>query len=91
MVEALINYYSIEHFFFGLGIAIIISILMRKRHPILNISLFILILWEIFEFTRGQRATTYWITNYQNNIMDVIVGFIAAIIGWKVFNLVFKK
>ena len=91
MVEALINYYSIEHFIFGFGTAVIISMLLRKRHPTLTISICILILWEIFEFTRGQRAINYWITNYQNNIMDVIVGFVAVVIGWRAFNLVYKK
>ena len=87
MVEPLINHWTVDHFLFGLVLAIIISFLIRIKYSKSLITLFILILWELFEYREGSR---YWIVNYQNNIMDVIVGFLAAIIGIKFYEFLAK-
>ena len=84
MVESLINYWTTHHFFFGLGVSIVIVLLLNRKHPNYTITLFILVLWEMFEY---REFRSYWIINYLNNIMDVIVGFIAVII----VNLLFDK
>ena len=83
MVEALINHWTVDHFLFGLGLAIIISFLIRLKYSTSLITLFILVLWELFEYREGSR---YLIINYQNNVMDVIVGYVAAIIGIKFYE-----
>jgi hypothetical protein len=88
MVEALVNHWTIDHFFFGLGIALIISFLLKRKYPAESISLFILVLWELFEY---REYSYYWSINYQNNIMDVIVGFIAVIISIRAFNFVVSR
>ena len=77
MVESLVNYYTIEHFIFGLGIAAIITILNRTKHKVFSVSFFIVILWELFEL---KEYTNYWITNYLNNIMDIFIGLVGIII-----------
>ena len=87
MVEAIINHWTIAHFFFGLGIVVIISFFVNRRYPVFTLSLFILILWEMFEF---KQRPPYWIRNYQNNIMDVIVGYIAVLIGARIYNYIVK-
>jgi hypothetical protein len=87
MVEPLINHWTVDHFLFGLGISIIISFLIKRKYSTSLITLFILVLWELFEY---REKSSYWIINYQNNIMDVIVGFVAAIIGFKFYEFVAK-
>jgi hypothetical protein len=78
MVEAIINHWTFYHFLFGLGTFLIVNYLLRHRNPQISISLFILVLWEVFEF---RNHSYYWVVNYQNNIMDVIVGFVAVFLG----------
>ena len=88
MVEAIINSWTIHHFFFGLGISLIISYLATKRHGVFTISFFILVLWEMFEL---KEKPSYWLINYQNNIMDVIIGVIAVVIGRRFFELIIER
>jgi hypothetical protein len=84
MVESIINHWTVYHFLFGLGTAFIISYIIKTRNPISSISLFILILWEIFEFRKNPH---YWTINYLNNIMDIVVGLIAVFFGFKIIDI----
>jgi len=85
MVEPLINHWTIDHFFFGLFITFIISFLSRSKYPISSISLLILVLWEMFEYREWPH---FWVINYRNNIMDVVVGFFAVIVGVKSIRMI---
>jgi len=88
MAEPLINFWTLDHFFFGLGVALITSFLLKRKHPISLNSFFILVLWEMFEF---REAPKYWLINYKNNIVDVIIGFIAVVIGVRIYELITRS
>ena len=87
MAEAIINYWTAAHFVFGLAVAITVSYLMKTRYPVSSISLFVLVLWEIFEY---RQAPIHWKINILNNIADVLVGYVAILIGVKVNDLLNK-
>ena len=84
MAEAIINDWTVIHFVFGLAVALIVSILMRTRYPVSSVSLFVLVLWEMFEF---RETPIHWKVNYLNNIADVVVGYLAIILVVKTMNL----
>ena len=88
MAEAIINSWTAAHFVFGLAVALIVSHLMKTRYPVSSISLFVLALWEMFEY---RQTPIHWKINYLNNVADVIVGYMAVIIGMKAVNLVKNK
>ena len=87
MAEAIINYFTIEHFFFGLGVVMIISFLFNRKQPVPTISFFIIVLWELFEI---REHPIYWRYNYMNNIMDLIVGLLAIFIGERIWKKLYK-
>ena len=84
MVEALVNYLSAQHLFFGFGTGIIISILLRLKFSNFTIPVFIIILWEFFEY---RTLTYYWINNIGNQIADVIIGILGIVVG----NILIEK
>jgi hypothetical protein len=84
-MEPLINSWTYQHFLFGLGVSIVIAGLMRLKYRISTISLSILVLWELFEF---RDHTTYWLTNYANNLFDILVGFVGVLIGMNLVKAV---
>ena len=88
MAEAIINSWTAAHFVFGLAVALIVSYLMKTRYPVSSISLFVLALWEMFEY---RQTPIHWKINYLNNIADVIVGYVAIMIGVKAIELVNKR
>ena len=77
MVEPIINNWTIEHLLFGLGTAIVITLLNRSKHRVVVISCFIIVLWELFEY---RNSPSYWLTNYVNNLADIAVGVAGIII-----------
>ena len=88
MAEAIINYWTAAHFVFGLAVAMIVSYLMKTRYPVSSVSLFVLVLWEMFEY---RQTPIHWKINYLNNIADVIVGYVAIIIAVKANELIKKR
>ena len=88
MAEAIINDWTVLHFVFGLAVALIVWILTRTRHPVSYLSLFVLVLWEMFEF---RQAPIHWRVNILNNIADVVVGYVAIVFVVKAMNLGDKK
>jgi len=78
MAEALVNYFTLEHALFGTGTAIIISLLLRAKYSRVTIPVFIILLWELFEF-RGQDF--YWTHNIGNQVVDVFVGVLGVFLG----------
>jgi hypothetical protein len=88
MVEPLINYFTLEHLLFGIGTAIIISILSRRNDRVFLISFYIILLWELFEFRQWPH---YWIDNYLNEIMDIIVGGVGIFLGFRIVKKFQKR
>ena len=88
MAEPLLNYYSVEHLVFGIGIAIIIGVLAKSKYRTYLISLFIVSLWELFEF---REMPEYWINNIGNNLMDIVVGMAGVLLVAGVMRLFHKR
>ncbi len=74
----LIDHYTFQHFLFGVGVSLISVILLRYKYREFTVSLFVLILWELFEYRNDAR---FWIHSYANNLVDVVVGFIGILLG----------
>ena len=83
MAEPLFNYWTIEHILFGFSSALIIGYLLRLKRSDVTIPLYIILLWELFEF-KNQRH--YWVNNIGNQIVDIIVGIIGIYIGTFVYK-----
>lgn len=77
LVEPIINNWTIHHLLFGLGTALVISLFSLSRHRVFLISSFIILLWELFEY---RNSPTYWLSNYANNLTDIVVGIAGVII-----------
>ncbi|MFC1804131.1 hypothetical protein ACFL0D_09250 [Thermoproteota archaeon] len=88
MAEALLNYWTLAHFLFGIGTSILIALLLRSKYRIVTISFTFILLWEAFEF---RNTTFHWVYNYGNNVVDVIIGFIGILLGIKVSNFLLNE
>lgn len=88
MVEALVNYWTLQHFFFGIGTSILIVLLLRVKYRIITISLSIISLWEVFQY---REYPIQWLHNYGNNVVDIIVGLIGIFLGNKIINIIIEK
>ena len=77
LVEPIINNWTIDHLLFGLITASIITLFSLNRHKVFLISSFIILLWELFEY---RNSPTYWLSNYANNLGDIVVGMAGIII-----------
>ena len=78
MVEALVNYWTLEHIFFGLGAAVYVSLLLRAKYSSATIPVSIILLWELFEF---REHTFYWTHNIGNQLVDIVVGVLGILLG----------
>ena len=88
MVGPIIDHWTVDHFLFGIGITCIIWFLSKCRYRVSGISLFIVLLWELFEF---REYGIKWVIDYGNNIVDVIVGFIGIVLTINVMERFSKK
>ena len=88
MVESLINYWTVEHFLFGIATGIIVLIISRSKYRVPVMSFFIFVLYEMFEL---KQWPNYWIENYLNNLMDIIAGSVGAAIVILLWNRFTKK
>jgi hypothetical protein len=87
MTEALVNHWTLDHFLFGIGTSAIIYFLLRFKYRVYTVSFAIILLWEAFEF---RASSSYWIRNYGNNLVDIVVGIVGVFLGNKILDTLLR-
>lgn len=89
METALLTWWSVNHFFSGVFFGILFNHKKFKKVGLVKstiITLFLLILWEFFEFYVTVPLINFGAELIRNRIADVIIGMVGYFIAYYYFT-----